>query len=194
VRSAAIARNYAETLLTLAQRHGGAPTVDAFGQALEELVALLREEPRVRKFLETPLVEVEAKKKAVRATLDGRVPELFLRFVLVVVDKRRAAFLPDIATQYRDMVDQIRGRVRATVTVAREPDESMRSEIRDALQRSLGREVIATYQVDEGLLGGAVLRVGDQILDGSVRRRASDLRRRLRAAVMPGRNGAEGSS
>jgi hypothetical protein len=90
-----IARNYAETLLALAQRHGGDETVDAFGAALDELARLLREEPRVRAFLESPLVGAEQKKDAIRKTLDGRAPELFVRFLLVVIDKRRAAHLGD---------------------------------------------------------------------------------------------------
>jgi F-type H+-transporting ATPase subunit delta len=190
VRSTAIARNYAETLLALAQRNGGDATIDEFSAALDELITLLQDEPRVRMFLETPVVEVSAKKDALRHTFGGRVPELFLRFLMVVVEKRRASHLPEIATQYRGLVDEIRGRVRAQVTLAREPDETLRREIRDSLQRSLDREVLATYQVDEDLIGGVIIRVGDQILDGSVRRRASELRRRLLSAQLPGRNGA----
>jgi F-type H+-transporting ATPase subunit delta len=189
VRTSIIGRNYAETLFALAQKHGGAPTVDEFGAALDELVTLLEREPLIREFLGTPLVDAERKKDALRKTLQGRAPDLFLRFLLVVVDKRRASFLPDIATHYRDMVDRMKGRVRAEVTVAREPDKALRDEIRDSLQRMLGSQVFATYNVDPSLIGGVVIRVGDQILDGSVRRRAAELRRRLLAAELVSANG-----
>jgi F-type H+-transporting ATPase subunit delta len=185
VRSTIIARNYAETLLALAQRHGGEPTVDQFGSALDDLIVLLRSEPRVREFLVTPVIDAERKKDALRKTLRGRAPELFVRFLLVVIDKRRASHLEGIAARYHDMVDERRGRVRARVSVAREPDAALRQEIVTTLERMLGRTVLATFEVDESLIGGAVIRVGDQILDGSVRRRATELRRRLLATELP---------
>jgi F-type H+-transporting ATPase subunit delta len=189
VRSAAISRNYAETLLALAKRHGGDPTIDDFGDSLSEFTALLEREPRIRAFLETPLVNAERKKKALQATLAGRVPELFLRFLLVVIDKRRAPYLRDIAAQYQELVDQMRGRIRADVVLAREPDDQLRREIRDSLQRILRVEVIPSYRVEEALIGGVVIRVGGQIFDGSLRSRAAQLRRRLLARSLSGGNG-----
>jgi F-type H+-transporting ATPase subunit delta len=185
VRSSIIARNYAETLIALAKRHGGDPTVDEYGAALDEVIELLRSEPRVRQFLETPVVDAERKKDALGKTLRGRVPELFLRFLMVVVEKRRASQLEAIAEEYLAMVDEMRGRVRARVLVAREPDAALRTDVVQTLERMLGRTVIATFQVDRSLIGGAVIRVGDQILDGSVRSRATALRRRLLAAQLP---------
>ena len=95
MRSEAIARNYADTLLALAQRHGGLGTAEEFLRAIEDVAALVEREPRVRAFLDTPRVGAEAKKQALRASLAGRVPELFLRFVLVVVEKRRQGLLRD---------------------------------------------------------------------------------------------------
>jgi F-type H+-transporting ATPase subunit delta len=164
-----IARNYAETLLTLAQRHGGDATVDAYGEAIDEVAALLRREPLIREFLETPRVDAEAKKKAIRASFEGRVPDLFLRFLLVMVE-------------YHDLVDVARGRVRADVVVAAEPDAELRGEIVASLERRFRRTVIPSFRVDPSLIGGVVIRVEGQILDGSFRRRISNLRRRLLAA------------
>jgi F-type H+-transporting ATPase subunit delta len=185
VRSSTISRNYAETLLTLAQRHGGDAAVDEFGEALAGFAAMLRQEPRVRVFLESPLVSIERKKGAIRKTLDGRAPEFFIRFLLIVVEKRRAAAIAGIAREYHDMVDRLRGRVRADVALARDADPALRDEIVSSLRRSLGQEVIATFRTDPALVGGVVVRVGDQILDGSVRRRAAELRRRLIATQLP---------
>src|SRR5690606_38467674 len=133
-----IARNYAETLLALATRHGGDAAVDEYGAAIEEVAELLRREPLVRDFLESPRVNVEAKKQAIRASFGGRVPDLFLRFLLVVVEKRRQALLQEIAEQYLQLVDEVRGRARAEITLAREPDEALRSDIVTSLQRRLG--------------------------------------------------------
>jgi F-type H+-transporting ATPase subunit delta len=185
VRAAAIARNYAETLIQLAERHGGDATLDVFGDALQELNGILAREPLIREFVETPLVGIQAKKDAIRNTFEGRVPDLFLRFLLVVIEKRRSPVLTAIASEYQRLVDEKRGQVRADVALAREPDAALRGEIRESLERTLGKTVIASYRVDPSLVGGVVIRVGEQVFDGSVRRRTTELRRRLLAAELP---------
>lgn len=180
-----IARNYAETLLSLAQRHGGPAAVEEYARAMAEVAEVLRREPRVRDFLETPRVDAERKKEALRASFAGRVPEMFLRFLLILVDKRRQALLGDIAAAFAERVDETLGRVRVEVVVAREADAELRSEIVRTLERQLGKTVLPTFRVDEELIGGVLVRVGDQLFDGSVRRRIASLRRRLLAANLP---------
>jgi F-type H+-transporting ATPase subunit delta len=184
VRSSIVARNYADVLLELARRHGGDETVDAFADALGTVAGLLREDARIGEFLATPRVDPAAKKAALRQALQGRAPELFVRFIEVVVEKRRAALLGAIASEFEALVDQVRGRVRAEVTLAREPDQALRTEISSSLERMLSRQVVAEFRVDADLLGGIVVRVGDQVLDGSIRQRSSRLRHRLLAARM----------
>lgn len=185
MRAEIIARNYAETLLALAERHGGADGLDQFGAAIEGLAGMLQADPHMRQFLETPRVRPEQKKEALRQALTGRAPELFVRFVMVLVDKRRQSLLTEIAEAYRDLVDQRMGRARVHVTISHAPDAALQEEIRAALQAQLGRTVIPTFQVDPELLGGMVLRLGDEILDSSLRSRAVGLRRHLMEAQMP---------
>lgn len=182
---AIIARNYAETLLALATRHGGDAAVDEYAVALDEVGELLRRDPRVRQFLETPRIDAEAKKRAVRAAFGGRVPEHLLRFLLVVVEKRRQALLPQIANEYHALVDQLRGRIGAEITLASQPTPALQSELVASLERKIGKKVVPTFRVDPGLVGGVLIRVGDQILDGSVRRRLAALRRRLLEVRLP---------
>jgi F-type H+-transporting ATPase subunit delta len=185
VRSEIIARNYAETLLSLAERHGGPGGLEAFGQAADTLAALLQADPRMRQFLETPRVSADQKKAALTAALAGRAPEMFVRFLMVLTDKRRQALLPEIAAAYRELVDERMGRVRVQVTISHAPDAALQAEIGNALADRLGKTVIPTFTVDPELMGGMVVRMGDQILDGSVRSRAAQLRRRLLNAQMP---------
>jgi F-type H+-transporting ATPase subunit delta len=180
-----VARNYAETLLALAQRNGGQPAVQAFLESATGLAELLRGDARVRRFIETPRVSPAAKREALRAALAGRAPELFVRFVEVVVDKRRAALLPAISDAYSDLVDRLMGRTRVQVSLAHEGDPALRQEIARALEQKLGMAVVPTFTVDPSLIGGVVVRVGDQVMDGSVRRRSRELRRRMTMAELP---------
>ena len=185
MRAQAIARNYADTLFALAQRHGGQPTAEEFLRAIEDLAALLHNEPRVREFLETPRVTGAQKQHALRASLTGRVPDLFLRFALVVLEKGRQSLFGEIARAYRDRVDEMLGRVRVSVVISHAPDAALQAEIVRALEARLGKTVIADFAVDPELLGGMIVRLGDQILDGSIRSRAAGLRRRLLEVEMP---------
>lgn len=185
MRAEIIARNYAETLLALAERHGGAAGLEQFGQSADDLAELLRGDARLRQFLETPRVTADDKKAVLQRALSGRAPEMFVRFVMVLTDKRRQALLPEIAAAYRDLVDARMGRVRVHVTISHAPDAALQAEIGNALADRLGKTVIPTFTVDPELLGGMVVRVGDQILDGSVRSRAAQLRRRMLAANLP---------
>jgi F-type H+-transporting ATPase subunit delta len=139
----------------------------------------------VRQFLDTPRVPAAEKKRALRAALAGRAPELFLRFVSVLVDKRRQTLLPEIAEAFRGLVDERMGRVRVQVAISHLPDEALQAEIGNALALRLGRTVIPTFTVDPELLGGMVVQVGDEILDGSVRSCAARLRRAMMAAQLP---------
>ena len=191
MRAEIIARNYAETLLTLAERQGGPGALDEWGRAIDQLDEMLATDARARQFLETPRVRPEQKKEALRQALAGRAPELFVRFVMVLVDKRRQSLIPEIAQAYRGLVDQRMGRARVEVTISHAPDAALQAEIQRALEVQLGRTVIPTYRVDPDLLGGMVMRLGDEIFDGSVRSRANGLRRRLMEGTMPaGTNGS----
>lgn len=171
-----VVENYAETLMELGVREGQARE---YGAALSELVGLMESREEMRRFLDTPRVEPDEKRRALRTALSGRVPETFIRFLLVVLDKGRQRLLPEIEAAYRDLLDEREGRVHASVTLAREPDESLREEIRRGLQEAFDREVVLHFQEDERLLGGLVVKIGDRVMDGSVQRRLEDMRRQL---------------
>jgi len=177
MRAEIIARNYAETLLELARRQG-AGAVEEYAAAMQ-LLSGATSDVRVREFLSTPRVTAAERKDVLRKALGGRVPELFLRFVMVVVDKRRQALLPDIAHEYQALVDEQMGLVRVQVHISHEPDAALQEQIARALAGRLGKTVVPSFTVDPSLLGGMVVRYGDEILDGSVRSQAAGLRRRL---------------
>jgi F-type H+-transporting ATPase subunit delta len=90
--------------------------------------------------------------------------------------------IPVIAHAYHDLVDQVEGRIHASVTVARETDDNDRALVTTQLSRMLGKEVVPHFHVNGSILGGVIVRVGDTVLDGSVRRRLATLRTKMLAA------------
>lgn len=172
----AVARTYADTLLELADRTDDAEVWLGF---LDEVVALYRDVPSFRAFLETPRVSLSDKRDVIRAVFGDRYPELFVRFVLVVMEKRRQSLLPEIEMAARELLNERTGRVRAAVTMTVDPGPELKQEIEDALGRVLGLDVKADFKRDSRLVGGLIVRVKDRVLDGSLRRRLQLMRRTL---------------
>ncbi|MGH7546032.1 MAG: ATP synthase F1 subunit delta [Gemmatimonadota bacterium] len=178
MRPVTVARGYADALLALALREG---EIDAYSQAIHDLAELLRGEPSLRRFLETPRVRVSEKKETLRRAFGASVPERFLRFLYVVLDKGRQRILPHIATEFGGLVDTHLGRVHVEIVLAMPPDDALRKRLVAEIEKSQGRAVVPRFRVDPEILGGLIFRVGDRVMDGSLRRRLSGLRKALLA-------------
>ena len=189
MRDETVARNYAEALFELAQRHEG---IEVFGEGIETVAKLLDENPSFRTFLETPRVDADQKKDVIRKSFGDAIPTNLLNFILITIDKRRQRLLREIAEQYKSLVDVHMNRAYVTVTVAREIDEQTTKLIGERLSTLLGKTAIPNVRVKPEVLGGVVVRAGDTIYDGSLRRRLDRMRRQLIAADIPtGSAGAE---
>ncbi|MFV2007607.1 MAG: ATP synthase F1 subunit delta [Longimicrobiales bacterium] len=182
MRDETVAKNYAETLFELAQRHEG---IDTFGEGIELVATLLDENAKVRLFLETPRIAATEKKAVVRKVFGDLLPGHLVNFLLVVIDKRRQRLLRDIAREYHGLVDEHHNRVHVEVTLAGELDGGAMDELTEKLSSMLRKTAIPHVRVKPALLGGVVVRTGDTIYDGSLRRRLDGMRRRLLEAELP---------
>jgi F-type H+-transporting ATPase subunit delta len=176
MRGSAVARNYAATLFDLAARNG---SESLFSDLIEGVGELYSQNVALQRFLDAPSITSSAKKGVLQQAFDEHAPDLFVRFLLVLVDRRRQRLLPDIAAAYRELLDKNANRVRATVTLPFEADEVVQTEIMATLKRHFDKKVIPEFHVDERILGGVIIRVGDALLDASVRRQFEQLRREL---------------
>lgn len=188
MRDETVARNYAETLFDLARSQG---EEEAYGEGIRQVAELLEEEPDFRLFMETPRIEPGAKKKVVRKVFGEALPGLLVNFLLVTIDKRRQRLLVAISRKYHELLDEHLGRVHAQVVVARELDDEGHEAVRDRLSRLFDKTVIPHVKVRPEILGGIIVRTGNTIYDGSLRRHMEDLRRRLLRADLPEVKGPE---
>jgi F-type H+-transporting ATPase subunit delta len=179
MREPTIARNYAETLLELAQRAGD---LRGWGDMFDQVADAMETDRRMRTFLESPRVSSQRKNEVLQKAYGALLPRNFLRFLQALVSHRRQMLIPVIAHAYHDLVDQVEGRIHASVTVARETDDNDRALVTTQLSRMLGKEVVPHFHVNGSILGGVIVRVGDTVLDGSVRRRLATLRTKMLAA------------
>ena len=175
MRSVTIARNYAEVLFDLGERSG---QTREYAELIDALAAAVETTPQVQAVLMSPRVPKGEKSRLLAGALRD-APREFVLFLQALVKRGRQRLLREIATEYHDLLDLKLNRIRAGITLARPADDSLRGSIQENLSRQLGKEVIASFSVDPEILGGAVVRVGERIHDGSVRRRMTKLRRQL---------------
>lgn len=170
-----VARNYAETLVVLAEK---ADAFEPWALLIDAVAEGVRLAPEAEAVLMSPRITKQAKAQLIASALP-KAPKDFVRFLQAVVKRGRQGLLRAIADEYLVLVDVKMDRVRARVLLAREVDASEQKAITKALSEALGKQAIATYGVDASLLGGVLVRVGDRVFDGSVKRRMLALRRAL---------------
>ena len=176
MRDTTIARNYAEALLELARKSND---LRGWGEMIDGVANAVESDRRLRVFLESPRVSVKQQNDIFQKAWGNTMPKTFVRFLQALVRNRRQMLIPEIAHEYQDLVDQVEGRVHASVTVAREATDADRKVIAEQLSRALGKDVVPHFVVNQAILGGVIVRVGDTVLDGSVRRRLTTLRAKM---------------
>ena len=176
MNKATIAKNYAEALLAAA---GPLGQVDAFGALMDAVAGAVSADPRIAAVLASPRVTKTVKGQLLAEALEDTARPEFIRFLQAVMRRGRQALLGDISTQYQALVDVQQNRVHAGVTLSTVPDEALTRRITERLSEVLGKEVRAHVRADPGILGGVVVRIGDRVYDGSLKRRLTLLRRKM---------------
>jgi F-type H+-transporting ATPase subunit delta len=176
MRETTVARNYAETLLALARR---AEDLPGWGKLIGDVANAMRSDTTLWRFLESPKVSEAQKSAVLSEALADRVPRLFLRFLQAMVHKRRQMLIPQVSDEYGLLIDEVEGRVHANVTMAKDASDEDRNVLAEQLSRVLGKTVVPHVTVNPAILGGVIVRVGDTVMDGSVRKRLATLRSRM---------------
>lgn len=172
-----IARPYARAAFEEASKNGGlAPWSDALQAA-----ALVVKDPRVATLLDNPRVTPAELARLVDEIAAAPLGELGANFVRTLADNRRLGYLPEIAELFGTFKDDAEGVADVTVTSAAALDRAQRDKIAAALERRLKRTVRLHCETDPALIGGAILRSGDLVIDGSLRTRLNRIAYELTA-------------
>lgn len=181
-RTDEIARVYAESLLALAEARGG-NGISEVGEELEGLAQIVRSDRGFAEFLRSPVVDANAREASLRRTLDGRVSPLVRDFILVLNRKGRLGEFVNVAAAYDALVQDRLGRVEVDVYTASGPvGEEVLAAVRAKVKSALGKEPVLRMHVEPSMIGGLKLRIGDQLIDGSVATRLENLRQHVLAS------------
>jgi len=176
--SGSLARRYAKALIALGAEENKVERIADDLHNFNEILGLGGGE--LRKALENPGVTVSVR----RAVLEEVFKKVDLHphvanFIRLLVDKNRFTAFSAIARSYGEMADERAGRVRATVTTARDLSPELTEEVKAALTASTGKTVVVSFETDPGLIGGIVAEIGDTVIDASVRARLEQMRQAL---------------
>jgi F-type H+-transporting ATPase subunit delta len=168
---------YANALADIALAQGAAEPVL---KQLGDIGAAYEDSAELRTFLASPAVEIDDK-HAVIEKLTARLgaSKILRNFLLVITDNRRTQLIPEIIANFQQVIRQRQNVAEAEVSSAVELSAAHKKELAATLERLTGKKIEPKYSLDARLLGGAVVRIGDTIYDGSLRSRLNEMRERL---------------
>ena|SRR5579859_2954866 len=171
----AIARRYAGAIFGLAIKQN---TLERTLEDIQEIAKLFA----IRKLsylLREPKIPAQRKETAIRQNLASRVLPTSLNLALLIVQRELVDYMPNIAKELEQLVLDYKNEAKAQVTTATSMDPAQQTQITHALEQYTGKKIILQTKVDPTILGGVIARVGDEVIDGSVRYRLSALQQQL---------------
>lgn len=178
MKSQVVAKRYAKALFELAQSEG---RLEECMEELKGLERLLDEVPEFERVFKSPIYPEEVKRQILNAIKErSEMSPLLSRFLELLIEKRRTDYLRDIVRVYEKLYDEYNNIVRAEVTAATDLDERVIEKIASSLKEMVGKTVIVEFRKDPDLIGGVIAKVGDLVLDGSVRTQLRNIKETLK--------------
>ncbi|HEV2106159.1 MAG TPA: ATP synthase F1 subunit delta [Candidatus Eisenbacteria bacterium] len=175
MKDVAVAGRYAQALFLLSERQAkaaGAPLVERLDAVLADLRAaatLLAPGTTLGGFLANPLVAPLDRRRVLRSGLHGRALPVVEEFADLLLRKKRLDLVARVAHEFQVLVERVKGLQRARVVSAVPLTEAERRRLHARLEEATGKKIVLDTALDPGLLGGAYVRIGDRVVDRSVR-------------------------
>jgi len=178
--SSPLAVAYARSLLELANERHHAREI---GQEIQGLADILAADPNFRDFLANPGIGTAERGAVIERTFKGRLSEMLYNLLRVANEKGRLGILDQIAAAYAHLLDEQLGNVDVEVISAQHLDAEQVAHVGRRVSDLLHKTAIVHQTLDESIIGGLVIKVGDQVLDASIRQQLQSMRQRLLSGV-----------
>ena len=170
-----IAQVYARSLFQVAEEQG---KLDVVREELGQVSETLESNHDMRLFFFSPYFSTEEKREGLRTTIEGADP-VTMNLLDVLVENHRLPVVPRIRREYERLWRDANDLLPVTVTSAVELDDAVVARIGEEIGRQTGRKVELTRTVDPSIVGGFIVRVGNSILDSSIKNRLENLRKQI---------------
>jgi len=172
----AVAGRYSAALYEIAEKTN---QVDQIEEELKAVDAILQENTDLQKVLYHPQITAAAKKELLDQLFKGKISDLTLNFIALLVDRRRETFFGDIVAEFIAQANAGRNIVAARVTSVVDLKDQEKGEVDQLLARLTGKKVQVSYATDPSLIGGVLIRIGDKVIDGTIKAKLAALGDRL---------------
>lgn len=169
-----LALTYAQALIELA----GDRAAD-IGQDLDGIAEVLEASPAFALYLADPAIGHIERTQTLERIFKGKVDDLVWKFIGTMNNKGRAGHLPEVIAAYRELLDHKLGKVEVDLTVAQPLTDDQLARAQQLISTALDKEAVVHQHVNDAIIGGVVLRVGDQLIDASVRNQLAAVRHKL---------------
>ncbi len=178
MKNLAIARRYAKALLLIGKEDG---QTEVYREELNAFSDLMEREGELNQVLMNPLYDTGARKKVLEAVLAKlSLSKVMNSFLLLLFEKSRVGFLANINDFYQKLADELKGVARASLVSATELSSEAIEKIRSSLSQKTGKDIVLECAQDSSLIGGIVTRIGDLVLDGSIKTQLLNMRESLK--------------
>ncbi len=169
-----LAKRYARAIFSIGQEQ---KKYKEYGEILQAFARLYDKQPEVKDALVNPLYPLEARQGVMEKMVAAMSVDQYMgNFLKLLVEKKRADILPEIAESYQLMVDEEQNICHGTVVTATKLTKVLKEKIQKTLEKLTGKKVVLTARVDSSIIGGMIARVGDLELDGSIRTQLAGLK------------------
>ncbi|THB62698.1 MAG: F0F1 ATP synthase subunit delta [Desulfovibrio sp.] len=164
-----VARRYAKALFAMGKKKG-LDELKTYGKDLDALAQVLEDSPELLRVFRNPIFSADEKRTVVEKVLgQAGVSNIVKNFCFLLADKDRLAELPDIAAVYSAQLDEEDGVVRGQLITAVELAGDKQEAVKAKLESQSGRKLVLDFGVDPAILGGVVVKVGERVMDASLR-------------------------
>jgi len=178
VRQTILARRYAKALFSLGKEQN---KIESYSKTLSAIAELYDDGAGVSDALTNPLYPLDARQKVMAKIAEmAKADTIMAAFLNLLVEKKRADILPDIAQEIQIMVDQEENISHGIVISVIQLDAPLLEKIQETLEKITGKKVILETQVDRSIIGGIVAKVGDLVLDGSIKTQLNGLKESIK--------------
>ncbi len=178
MKNLTIARRYAKALLLIGKEENKA---EVYKEELDGFAGLMQNDPLLVKTIDNPLYESTGRRKVLSVIIDKlKMSPVMNSFLLLLFDKGRIGFLSDINEFYKKASDELKGIAHASVLSATELSSDVTEKIRAALSKKTGKDIRLEVKQDKNLIGGIVTKIGDFVLDGSIKTQLLNMKESLK--------------
>jgi len=178
MKNLAIARRYAKALLLIGKEDGQA---EIYRQELGGMATLIDKNETLDQAINNPLYNATDREKVLETILGKlKLSKVMTSFLILLFEKGRFPYLNSINEFYHKIADELKGISRASLISAVELSSETIEKIRSTLSKKTGKDIILNVEKDPGLIGGIVTRIGDLVLDGSVKTQLLNMRESLK--------------